>query len=143
MRMNWRMNTDEWLRIKRGNRKKTILVVDDEGFLVDIIFEILDSHGYHVLTATSGEEALQIAKKGALIDLLLSDLVMKPMNGLDLAAELKQTNPQIKVLFMSGYTEDYIRENLGLYTVPFLVKPISADDLLEKIPQLIGTQSGS
>jgi two-component system cell cycle sensor histidine kinase/response regulator CckA len=68
---------------------------------------------------------------------------MKPMNGLDLAAELKQTNPQIKVLFMSGYTEDYIRENLGLYTVPFLVKPISADDLLEKIPQLIGTQSGS
>ena len=137
MRMNWRMNTDEWLRIKRGNRKKTILVVDDEGFLVDIIFEILDSHGYHVLTATSGEEALQIAKKGSVIDLLLSDLIMKPMNGLELAAELKQSNPQIKVLFMSGYTEDYIR-GLGIYTVPFLVKPISADDLLEKIPQLLG-----
>ena len=138
MPMNWRMNTDEWLRIKRGNRKKTILVVDDEGFLVDIIFEILDSHGYHVLTATSGEEALQVAKKGTIIDLLLSDLIMKPMNGLQLAAELKQSNPQIKVLFMSGYTEDYIRENLGLYTVPFLVKPIGADDLLEKIPKLLG-----
>ena len=135
--MNWRMNTDEWLRIKRGNRKKTILVVDDEGFLVDIIFEILDSHGYHVLTATSGEEALQIAKKGSVIDLLLSDLIMKPMNGLELAAELKQSNPQIKVLFMSGHTEDYIR-GLGIYTVPFLIKPISADDLLEKIPQLLG-----
>jgi two-component system, cell cycle sensor histidine kinase and response regulator CckA len=138
MRMNWRMNTDEWLRIKRGNRKKTILVVDDEGFLVDILFEILDSHGYHVLTATSGDEALQIAKKGTIIDLLLTDLVMKPMNGIELAAQLKQTNPQIKVLFMSGYTEDYIRENLGLQTAPFLVKPISADDLLEKIPQLLG-----
>ena len=138
MRMNWRMNTEEWIRTKRGNRKKRILVVDDEGFLVDIIFEILDSHGFHVLTATSGEEALQIAKKGPPVDLLLSDLVMKPMNGLELAAELKQSNPEIKLLFMSGYTEDYIRENLGILTVPFLVKPISADDLLEKIPKLLG-----
>jgi len=138
LRMNWKLNTDEWLRIKRGNRKKTILVVDDEGFLVDILFEVLDSHGYSVLTATSGEEALKIAKKAEAIDLLLTDLIMKPMNGIVLADQLKHTNPQIKVLFMSGYTEDYIRENLGLYNVPFLVKPILADNLLEKIPELLG-----
>jgi two-component system, cell cycle sensor histidine kinase and response regulator CckA len=138
MRMNWKFNTDEWLKIKRGNRKRTILVVDDEGFLVDILFEVLDSHGYSVLTATSGAEALKIAKKAESIDLLLTDLIMKPMNGIMLADQIKQTNPQIKVLFMSGYTEDYIRENLGIHNVPFLIKPISADDLLEKIPELLG-----
>jgi two-component system cell cycle sensor histidine kinase/response regulator CckA len=139
MRMNWKFNTDEWLKIKKGNRKRTILVVDDEGFLVDILFEVLDSHGYSVLTATSGAEALKIAKKAESIDLLLTDLIMKPMNGIMLADQLKQTNPQIKVLFMSGYTEDYIRENLGIHNVPFLVKPILADNLLEKIPELLGT----
>lgn len=137
MRMNWKFNTDEWLKIKRGNRKRTILVVDDEGFLVDILFEVLDSHGYSVLTATSGEEALKIAKKAEAIDLVLTDLIMKPMNGIVLAEQLKLSNPQIKVLFMSGYTEDYIRENLGIHNVPFLVKPILADHLLEKIPQLL------
>jgi two-component system cell cycle sensor histidine kinase/response regulator CckA len=136
--MNWKFNTDEWLKIKRGNRKRTILVVDDEGFLVDILFEILDSHGYSVLTATSGDEALKIAKKAQVIDLLLTDLIMKPMNGIVLAEQLKQTNPQIKVLFMSGYTEDYIRENLGIQNVPFLIKPILADSLLEKIPEVLG-----
>ncbi len=137
MRMNWKFNTDEWLRIKKGNRKRTILVVDDEGFLVDILFEVLDSHGYSVLTATSGEEALRIAKKTESIDLLLTDLIMKPMNGIMLADQLKQANPQIKVLFMSGYTEDYIQENLGVHNVPFLVKPILADNLLEKVSELL------
>jgi two-component system, cell cycle sensor histidine kinase and response regulator CckA len=131
------MNTGEWLKTRKANRKKTILVVDDEGFLVDVIFEILDSHGYSVLTATSGEEALQVAKKAANVDLLLTDLIMKPMNGPQLAAELKKRNPNVKVLFMSGYTLDYIRENLGLRDIAFLIKPLSAQDLLEKIPQLL------
>jgi two-component system, cell cycle sensor histidine kinase and response regulator CckA len=135
--MNWRMNTGDWLKQKKANRKKTILVVDDEGFLVDVIFEILDSHGYSVLTATSGPEAIQISKKPGTVDLLLTDLLMKPMNGLQLADEMKKTHPQVKVLFMSGYTEDYIRESLGLLHISFLVKPVSADDLLEKIPQLL------
>ena len=138
MGRNWRFNTDEWLRVKKGNRRKTILVVDDEGFLVDILFEVLDSDGYTVLTATSGEEALQVAKKAGVIDLVLTDLIMKPMNGIVLSEQLKQTNPQMKVLFMSGYNEDYIQENLGLKNVPFLVKPVLADTLLEKIAELLG-----
>ena len=138
MGRNWRFNTDEWLRVKKGNRRKTILVVDDEGFLVDILFEVLDSDGYTVLTATSGEEALQVAKKAGVIDLVLTDLIMKPMNGIVLSEQLKQTNPLMKVLFMSGYNEDYIRENLGLKNVPFLVKPVLADTLLEKIAELLG-----
>ena len=138
MRMNWRFTTGEWLRIKKENRKKTILVVDDEGFLVDIIFEILDSHGYSVLTATSGEEALEVARKSDVIDLILTDLIMKPMNGPELTVKLKELNPNVKVLYMSGYAKDYIRENLGLQNVAFLEKPISAEDLLEKIPELLG-----
>jgi two-component system, cell cycle sensor histidine kinase and response regulator CckA len=135
--MNWKLNTDEWLKLKRANRKKTILVVDDEGFLVDILYEVLVSNGYSVMTATSGEEALQVAKKAATIDLLLTDLIMKPMNGPELAEKLRETNPTIKVLFMSGYTQDYIRENLGLHNVPFLVKPVLTEALLEKIPELL------
>src|SRR5688572_9078774 len=99
--MRWRFNTDEWLKIKRAHRKKSILVVDDEGFLVDILFEILDAEGYSVSTATSGEEALQIAKKAETIDLVLTDLMMKPMNGPQLVEKLKETNPQIHFLFMS------------------------------------------
>ena len=136
--MNWRMNTADWLKLKKANRKKTILVVDDEGFLVDILFEILVSHGYSVFTATSAEEALHVAKKQPVVDLLLTDLIMKPLNGVQLADELKKTYPEVKVLFMSGYTRDYIRENLGFHHVAFMEKPISADDLLEKIPALLG-----
>ena len=113
--------------------------MDDEGFLVDILFEVLDSDGYTVLTATSGEEALKVAKKTGVIDLVLTDLIMKPMNGIVLSEHLKQTNPLMKVLFMSGYNEDYIRENLGLKNVPFLVKPVLADTLLEKIAELLGS----
>jgi two-component system cell cycle sensor histidine kinase/response regulator CckA len=139
--MNWRMNTGDWLKTKKANRKKTILVVDDEGFLVDVIFEILNTHGYSVLTATSGEEALQLAKKADHIDLLLTDLIMRPMNGPDLAQELKKQHPDVKVLFMSGYTLDYIRENLGLQNVAFLIKPLSAQDLLEKLPEILGTSN--
>jgi CheY-like chemotaxis protein len=115
----------------------TILVVDDEGFLVDVLFEVLDSHGYTVLTATSGEEALRVAKKAGTVHLLLTDLIMKPMNGPQLAEKLKETNPEMKVLFMSGYTEDYIHDNLGLHNIQFLVKPILSETLLEKIPDLL------
>ena len=143
MARNWRFNTDEWLRIKKGNRRKTILVVDDEGFLVDILFEVLDSNGYTVLTATSGEEALKVAKKAGVIDLVLTDLIMKPMNGMLLVEQLQQTYPQIKVLFMSGYNKDYVRENLGIHNIAFLVKPVLADTLLEKIAELLDNDNPS
>ncbi len=131
------MNTGDWLKQKKANRSKTILVVDDEGFLVDVLYEVLSSHGYSVSTATSGEEALRIAQKATSIDLVLTDLIMKPMNGIELADLLKKTYPEVKVLFMSGYTQDHVREKLGMVPVAFLVKPVSAEDLLEKVRQLL------
>jgi CheY-like chemotaxis protein len=127
------------LRVSTGN--ETILVVDDEPLLRDLIKGMLDPLGYNVLTACDGEDALQfIAGYDGRIDLLLTDVIMPGMNGRDLAVEVLIERPEIKVIFMSGYTDDVLA-NHGVLAegITLINKPIKSNVLASKIREVLNS----
>ncbi len=118
---------------------ETILVVDDEPELRMIIKETLQSFGYEVFVAASGQEALETAKNsGKKIHLLLTDVLMPDMNGRELAKKLTAIDQEIKVLFMSGYTDDIIAHQ-GVLKPGIMVvnKPLIPNQLGRKIREIL------
>ena len=118
----------------------TILVVDDQENVRELIREILESHGYGVLAAANGAEALALVQASARrIDLLLTDVVMPGMSGKELAGQLQRETPGLKVLFMSGYTENVI-VNRGILKpgVEFLPKPLTPDSIISNVGRVLG-----
>ena len=113
--------------------------MEDEDLLRTPIREILERQGYSVLEASNGEEALVVARQyPGPIDLLLSDIVMPGMNGRDLAGQLSRIRPDLKVLFMSGYTHSAIVHNGVLEEgLAFLEKPFTPEALAVKIRQVL------
>jgi two-component system cell cycle sensor histidine kinase/response regulator CckA len=122
-----------------GKGTETILLVeDDEG--VRVMAQIsLEIHGYKILTATDGRDALQLLQAcGEPIDLLLTDVMMPHLNGPDLAEAAIGLFPTIKVLFVSGYAADeVIREGLLKSEWAFLQKPYSPLDLAKRVRQIL------
>ena len=118
---------------------ETILLVEDEELLRTPIREILERQGYSVLEASHGEEALVVARQyPGPINLLLSDIVMPGMNGRDLAGQLSRTRPELKVLFMSGYTHNAIvHQGVLEEGLAFLEKPFTPEALAVKIRQVL------
>ena len=114
---------------------ETILLVEDEGGVRRLACRILNRQGYRVIEASNGIEALEIAgQSDTLIDLLVTDLVMPRMGGRELAARVHEQRPAMKVLFMSGYTNDEVlRHDLLDPGVAFLPKPFSPRDLLNAV----------
>jgi CheY-like chemotaxis protein len=105
-----------------------ILVVDDESGIVGTIAEILARRGYAVLEATDPREALGIVRSRR-VDLLLTDVVMPVMNGLELARRVREARPAVKIVFMSAYA---IEEALA-WGAPFLLKPFSYESLIRTV----------
>ena len=119
---------------KKGKGEKILMVEDSEDVLV-IGMAMLEKLGYSVISAHTPEEALHLAEenKGS-IDLLMTDVIMPKMNGRELAAELQALNPDLKCLFMSGYTADIIAEQGVLDEgVHFLQKPFTFTSLASKV----------
>lgn len=123
-----------------GRGKETILLVEDEPVILEMVTRMLESHGYNVLAAGSPKEALYIAgTHESEIHLLITDVIMPSMNGRDLAANLAQLYPKLKCLFMSGYTSDIIANHGGLDDESnFLQKPFSMGDLMCKVREVLG-----
>ncbi|HEY6553443.1 MAG TPA: PAS domain S-box protein, partial [Vicinamibacteria bacterium] len=119
---------------------ETILLVEDEGPLREIAREILEAHGYRVLDAPGANEAIEIARSHPQpIHLLLTDVVMPGMNGRALAESLVVTRPEIKVLYMSGYTADLIAHSGVLDAGLLLIeKPFTALLLLGRVREVLG-----
>lgn len=118
---------------------ETILLVDDEPMVRDIAVQRLRGQGYRVLEASNGPEALHIAGEWLEdIDLLVTDVVMPLMSGKELAQRLQEVRPGLKVLYMSGYTQNVIL-NQGILKPGFilLTKPFSTSDLLQKTREII------
>ena len=119
--------------------QETILLVEDEPMILDIATTMLDRQGYTVMAAATPGEAIRLAREHAgEIHLLMTDVVMPEMNGRDLAKNLLSLYPNLKRLFMSGYTADVIAHHGVLDEgVQFIQKPFSVKTLAVKIREVL------
>ncbi len=116
---------------------ETILVVDDEVALQDIVSKILHKHGYHVLCADHAKQALQVLETEH-VDLLLSDVIMPEMDGFELVEIVKEKYPNIKIQLVSGFTEKKQSSKIDESLVQnMLSKPYKASILLQRIKDLL------
>ena len=111
----------------------TILLVEDEPMVRTVAERALTRHGYKVLTANNGEEALEIVDRGDEIALLISDVVMPLMDGPTMVRVARKTRPDLPILFMSGYAEEQLRKSIDIANVAFLPKPFSVQELAEAV----------
>jgi PAS domain S-box-containing protein len=118
---------------------ETILLVEDEPMILDIAVKILERQGYTVMAAATPGEAIRLAREHAgEIHLLMTDVVMPEMNGRDLAKNLLSLYPNLKRLFMSGYTADIIAHHGVLDEgVQFIQKPFSVQTLAVKVREVL------
>ena len=118
---------------------ETVLLVEDEVAVRGFAKRALETTGYRVLVAASGDEALQlVAGHSGVIDAMVTDVVMPGMSGPELARQLAPKRPGIKVLFTSGYTEDAtLIQGVKDAGTAFLQKPFSPDELTDKVRQLL------
>jgi len=123
----------------------TILLVDDEELLRAGVQEMLEMSGYTVITATNGHEAMACLKQHA-IDLVITDLVMPKMDGVDFVEQLRQIWPNVPVIVVSGSTRN-IMQRYGIESIQVpgadasLSKPFKGVDLMSQIKELLGSRS--
>jgi signal transduction histidine kinase len=117
--------------------KETILIVDDEEMVITLAEMVLKSRGYRVLTATSGEKALEVfANTKSLIDLLITDMVMPKMNGRELIEKVRTISPTTRVLCATACSRSVMAEK----QLDFLPKPFTAQQLLRKTKETLTAQ---
>ncbi|MGB8991261.1 MAG: PAS domain S-box protein [Desulfobaccales bacterium] len=119
--------------------EETILVAEDENILREVICKSLQPYGFKVLEAADGRAALQIAEEfEGPIHLLLADVVMPGMNGIELASRLAKLHPEIKILYMSGHVESaLVRHGLLDSVTPFIQKPCRTITLIKKVREFL------
>ncbi len=114
-----------------------ILLVEDEDAVRSFSSRALSNKGYEVLDAESGEAALQVmAEKTGKIDLLITDVIMPNMDGPTLAQRLRQQSPNLKIIFISGYTEEKLKDHMG-ENIWFLPKPFTLKQLAAKVKEAL------
>jgi PAS domain S-box-containing protein len=121
---------------------ETVLLVDDEEGVRKLVCAILQANGYSVIEAGNGISALAAYEKNShKIDLVLTDVVMPQMDGFELAERLAAANPEVKILFMSGYRDSPIGGAEIKPNRPFLHKPFTPDVLLAKVREILDTRA--
>ena len=122
-----------------GHGSETILLVDDDESVRAVIRESLEQHGYTALEACFNSEALLIARRHAgPIHLMIADVMMPGINGRELAYMLASSRPDMKVLYISGYPLEVVREKLRKPdAATFLQKPFAPSTLLHKVRELL------
>ena len=119
----------------------TILVVEDAEAIRKLICAMLSHDGYRCLEASDGSEALNVVKQEE-IHLVLTDVVMPLMGGPELARHLAVIRPEMRILFMSGYTEDPLVHHVEKLSKIFLAKPFTAAALSSKVRQSLSQPWG-
>jgi len=119
---------------------ETVLVVEDEPGVRNLVREVLLKHGYDVIEAADGEDAIRILEKRGpgTIDLLVTDLVMPRISGKELSDKLCAMDGGLKVLYMSGYTSStVVRHGVATGSTAFLQKPFTPEALAGKVREVI------
>ena len=120
----------------------TIILVEDDDPVRIFGARALRNKGYKVIEARSGEAALDVIRDATeAIDLLITDVVMPHMDGPGLVREVREINPEMKVIFISGYTEDAFRQRLDSDVgIEFLPKPFSLKELAAKVRDVLAAE---
>jgi two-component system response regulator PilR (NtrC family) len=122
-------------------QKKRVLVVDDEENIRQILEEYLTEFGYEVVCAVNGQEALQIYKNGR-FDVILSDLVMRPVGGLELLSEIKKVDPDAIFIMITGYPSvESALEAIKKGARDYITKPFNIDEIRLKMERVLLEQS--
>jgi DNA-binding response OmpR family regulator len=124
---------------------ETLLVVENEVAIKTLVQMALERHGYIVLTAESGGEALRLAAShNGPIDLLITDVIMPDLRGPELARRLVQERPSLITLFMSGYMNDALGDDAAALPVPidFIQKPFSPSALAARVREMLDRRRG-
>jgi CheY-like chemotaxis protein len=116
-----------------ADKLPTVLFVDDETALRDLVARMLSQRGFKVLTAATGYEAMCVLAEQP-VDVLFSDLVMPGMNGIQLARDAKQMRPSLKVLFATGYAQ---RATAAIRYGRLLFKPLRAHEIEAELRTLL------
>jgi two-component system cell cycle sensor histidine kinase/response regulator CckA len=116
--------------VDSGNVSGTILVVDDQDVVRDVIRLSLESAGYRVLEAASPTDAIALAREADRIDLLVTDVVMPEMDAFELASRITCEVPDVRVLYTSGYTDAGAEG-------PFIQKPFTPAQLIDKVGSVL------
>jgi two-component system, cell cycle sensor histidine kinase and response regulator CckA len=121
-----------------------LLIVDDEEPVVKFVDRVLREAGYKTVTATNGPEAIETAKKLGPLGALVTDVMMPGMTGDELARILRQTEPSLKVLYLTGYSDRLFKEKATLWAdEAFLDKPCTMKGLREAVSLLVNGTVGA
>ena len=123
-----------------SSAQETILVLDDDEWIREVASIGLEREGYNVISAATGEEAVQLAGASGqrLIHLLLADVVLPGISGPDAAKQVQKLWPNVRILFMSGYGEDVLsRYDIAERQIGFLQKPFTPPALIGKVRRLL------
>jgi two-component system cell cycle sensor histidine kinase/response regulator CckA len=121
-----------------SDESQTILVVEDEDFVREVTCEVLSSSGHVVLTAKNAAEAKELLQQSSsLPQLLLTDVVLPDQDGCDLARDISAINPDLLVVFMSGYPKNIVSQRLSQQHATYLAKPFSASSLLATVRSVL------
>lgn len=128
---------DKIIDMPRGN--ETIIVVEDEQSVRSLTVQVLSRQGYYVYEARSGADAYQMCKKIERdLDLVITDVVMPIMGGEELVQNLRKIWPNIKAIFMSGYTENAFKyRSKKNFTIDYLPKPFTPSSLAQKVRKVL------
>jgi two-component system cell cycle sensor histidine kinase/response regulator CckA len=113
-----------------------VLVAEDDPMVAALVERLLAEHGYQVVTARHGEEALRVALRGQ-VDLLVTDVRMPIMDGWELSRRLRERWPDLPVLYISGYDIELSQGAKRRGSGAFLRKPFDPDELLRQVTQLL------
>lgn len=126
---------------RRSSRRVRILIVDDEPAVLGVVERLLREDGYDTTTASGGAEALTTAAEQGRFDLLVTDVMMPGMRGNELAARLRYGNPDLPVLYLTGFTDDLFKEKINLWqNEAYLDKPFSVKGLLEAVSMILAAR---
>jgi two-component system, cell cycle sensor histidine kinase and response regulator CckA len=117
-----------------------ILLVEDEGYVREVACEILETAGYNVIVAKCGTEAIDVFAQHGPFSLLVTDVVMPGMNGRELATKLKSLQPDLKTIYMSGYTDSpLLRQDFQSSKYIYLQKPFTLESLTAKVKEVLAS----
>jgi len=122
-----------------SSAKKNILVIDDEKNILDLIEDVLETAGYHVLTAADGRKGIEQFKLHSNeIDLVVLDIVMPEVDGVECFHEIRAVRPDIKILLTSGFNKSEVKEELVKDGVQaYLAKPFNLTDFLNTVEAVL------